>query len=234
MKKLLPILLVLAVIIGIAVLPYLLEQKARRGADQALQAQLVYQVVKRHEPALYAQLLDKHVATKSGESTSAEYVNFANGALSETATQRLAHASDASVNALIRDMLSNAQALARKPGDQCFRFLFPQVSGPPDVARQFDAATQARTLELLAEVIRSAHESPQPLPEAAAVQDKLTSVVNAIYERYGSDAQMIAHTEDPRVDRAKVCTMTISLYERIMAWPPADSSALIRAMTQVR
>jgi hypothetical protein len=199
-----------------------------------MQTQRVYQVVKRYEPTLYTQLLDKYVATKSGEAPSAEYVNFANGALSEVATQRLAHASDAAVNGLIRDMLANAQALSRKPGDQCFRFLFPQVSGPPDVARQFDAATQARTLELLAEVIRSAHESPQALPEAAAVQDKLASVVNAIYERYGSDAQMIAHTEDPRVDRAKVCAMTVALYERIMAWPPADSSALIRAMTQVQ
>jgi hypothetical protein len=234
MKKMLPILLGLALIIGLAVLPYLLDQKARRGADQALQAQPIYQVVKRHEPALYARLVDKYLATKSGDSTSSEYVNFANAALSEAATLRLAHASDSSVNALIRDMLTSAQALARKPGDQCFRFLFPQVAGPPDVARELDPATQARTLNLLAEVIRSAHESPQALPEAAAVQDRLGSVVNAIYEQYGSDAQMIAHTEDPRVDRAKVCTMTISLYERILAWPPAESSALIRAMTQVR
>src|SRR5512134_4044943 len=103
MKKLLPILMVLSVIIAIAVLPYVLEQKARRAADRALQTQPVYQVVKRHEPSLYGQLLDKYVATKSGEAPSSEYVNFANGALSETATQRLAHASDEAVNALIRD-----------------------------------------------------------------------------------------------------------------------------------
>jgi hypothetical protein len=234
MKKLLPFLAAIAVIIGIAVAPYLLEQKARRNADRALQEQRVYQVVKLHEPALYTRLLEKYLASQSGEATAAEYVNFANGALSEAATVRLAHASDASVIALIRDMLSNARALAQKPGDHCFRFLFPQVSGPPDVARQITPAAQAHTLDLLAEVIRSAHESPAPLPAAAAVQDKLASVVNAIYEQYGSDAQMIAHTEDPRVDRAKVCTMTIDLYERVMAWPPADSSALIRAMTQVQ
>jgi len=234
MRKLLPILLGLALIIGLAVLPYVLEQKARCAADQVLQTQYIYQVVKRHELPLYSQLLDKYLATKSGESPSSEYVNFANAALSEAATVRLAHASDAAVNALIRDMMSNAQALAQRPGDQCFRFLFPQVAGPPDVARQFERAAQAHTLDLLAEVIRSAHESPQALPQTAAVQDKLASVVNAIYERFGSDAQMIAHTEDPRVDRAKVCTMTIALYERIMAWPPAVSSALIRAMTQVQ
>ena len=45
---------------------------------------------------------------------------------------------------------------------------------------------------------------------------------------------MIAHADDPRVDRAKVCTITLSVYDRIMSLPPADSSALLRSMTQLR
>ena len=44
---------------------------------------------------------------------------------------------------------------------------------------------------------------------------------------------MLSHAEDPRADRAKVCTITISVYERILQLPPAEASALIRAMTQV-
>jgi hypothetical protein len=45
---------------------------------------------------------------------------------------------------------------------------------------------------------------------------------------------MLAHAEDPRADRARVCTITISVYERILRLPPRESSDLIRAMTQVR
>ena len=40
------------------------------------------------------------------------------------------------------------------------------------------------------------------------MKDNLANVINATYEEYGVDAQMIAHADDPRVDRAKVCTIT--------------------------
>ena len=66
------------------------------------------------------------------------------------------------------------------------------------------------------------------------MKDNLANVINATYEQYGADAQMIAHADDARVDRTKVCAITISVYERIMSLPPADSSALLRAMTQIR
>ena len=86
----------------------------------------------------------------------------------------------------------------------------------------------------MGEVIRSAAEHPEPLPEPDAVKDNLTNVINATYEQYGSDAQMLANAEDPRVDRSKVCTITISVYDRILRLPPDQASALLRAMTQVR
>jgi hypothetical protein len=169
----------------------------------------------------------------NGGTPPVEFINFASAELSMVATRRLAHASDEAVNSLMREMIATARILERQPGDACFRFLFPQVSGPPDIARTIDAGSQARMLQRLADVVRTSAESPVPLPERAAVQDKLAALVNGIYEQYGTDAQMIAHAEDPRVDRAKICTITLSMYERILAWPPADSSALIRTMTQV-
>ena len=219
---------------GALLTPRILDWRARRAADEQLQAQAVYQVLRKHEPEVYGRVLEKFQDTQQDADSRAEFVNFANFELSTVATKRLAHASDAAVNALLSDMIANARLLAQQPGDHCFRFLFPQVSGPPDVARLIDAQAQARTLDRLAEVIRSSAESPVPLPDAQAVQDKLADVVNATYEQYGTDAQMVAHVDDPRIDRAKVCTITLSLYERVMAWPPADGSALIRVMTQVQ
>jgi hypothetical protein len=106
--------------------------------------------------------------------------------------------------------------------------------GPPDVAKYIDPAAQAHTLELMGEVIRSAAEHPQALPEPDAVKDNLADVINATYQQYGSDAQMLANAEDPRADRTKVCTITISVYERILRLPPKQASDLLRAMTQVR
>jgi hypothetical protein len=232
-KKVLALAAILVVLGTLLLMPRLLDWQGRRAADGQLQAQPVYRVLRKHEPAVYGRVLEKFRAARDGTVTQAEFVNFANFELSTAATRRLAHASDTAVNALLNDMIANARVLARQPGDDCFRFLFPQVAGPPDVAKYLDAQAQARTFDRLAEVIRTSAESPVPLPDPLSVQDKLADVVNATYEQYGADAQMVAHVDDPRIDRAKVCTITLSLYERVMAWPPADSSALIRVMTQV-
>ena len=225
------IVIILVVIVAGAVGAYWYEGHV---AESALLAQPVYRVLEKHEPAVFEKLVDAYKVYVRDETRRENFVNLANAEISLTATRSLAHASQAAVLGLMNDMVATARLLQQAPGDTCFRYWFPQVSGPPDVARYIDEKTQAHTLALMGEVIRSAAESPAPLPSPDAVKDNLANVINATYEKYGADAQMIAHAEDPRVDRAKVCTITIAVYERIMSLPPADSSALIRAMTQLR
>jgi hypothetical protein len=203
-------------------------------ADSALLQQPVYRVLKQHERTLYDELLEEYRVYQRGEEGPEKFINLANSQISLAATRRLAHASGASVLALMHDMVDTAKRLQGKPEDACFRYWFPQVLGPPDVAKYIEPAAQAHTLELMGEVIRSAAEHPEPLPEPDAVKDNLASVINATYEQYGADAQMLAQAEDPRADRSKVCTITISVYERILRLPPAQASELLRAMTQVR
>jgi hypothetical protein len=204
------------------------------SAESALLEQPVYKVLKKHERAVFDTLVEEYKVYERDETRRENFVNLANSEITLTATRNLAHASDASVLALMKDMVATARRLQDKPGDACFRYWFPQVSGPPDVAKYIDEKAQAHTLGLMGEVIRSAAESPIELPSPDAVKDNLANVINATYEQYGSDAQMIAHAEEPGVDRAKVCAITLSVYDRILGLPPAQSSALLRAMTQIR
>jgi len=204
------------------------------SAEKALLKQPVYQVLKKHEPALYDTLVDEYKVYARDETRRENFVNFANSEISLAATRHLAHASQADVLALIQDMLATAKTLQKAPGDACFRFWFPVVSGPPDVAKYIDEKSQAHTLDLMGNVIRSSSENPSPLPEPDAVKDNLANLVNATYQQYGVDAQMIGHADDAHTDRTKVCTILNSLYERILSLPPADGAALIRAMTQMR
>ena len=90
----------------------------------------------------------------------------------------------------------------------------------------------AYSVDALALAPRRRRRIAPPAPEA--VKENLDKVVNATYAEFGADAQLIAHAEDPNADRAKLCAITISVYERIMQLPPEDSSALIRAMSLVR
>jgi hypothetical protein len=225
------VVIILVVIVAGAVGNYLYEGYS---AQSALLEQPVYRALKKHEPGVYAKLVDEYKVYERDETRRESFINLANSEITLTATRNLAHASQASVLALIKDMLATARRLEKEPGDACFRYWFPQVAGPPDIAKYIDPAAQARTLDLMGEVIRSAAEKPEPLPAAEAVKDNLAKVINGTYEQYGADAQMISHADDPRVDRAKVCTITNSVYERILSLPPAQSSALIRAMTQLR
>lgn len=204
------------------------------SAQSALLKQPVYRVLKKHEPAVFDKLVEEYKVYERDETRRENFVNLANSEITLTATRNLAHASQASVLALMKDMIATAKRLQEAPGDACFRYWFPQVSGPPDVAKYIDEKSQAHTLDLMGEVIRSAAENPVELPAPEAVKDNLANVINATYEEYGVDAQMIAHADDPRVDRAKICTITNSVYDRILRLPPADGSALLRAMTQIR
>ncbi len=225
------IVIILVVIVAGAVGAYWYEGYS---AEAVLLEQPVYRILKKHEPGVYEELVNEYRTYARAETRRENFINLANSQISVTATRNLAHASQSSVLALMQDMLATAKLLRGKPGDACFRYWFPQVLGPPDVAQHVDAKAQARTLDLMGEVIRSSAENPAPLPAADSVKDNLANVVNATYQQYGADAQMIAHADDPRVDRGKVCTITIAVYDRIMSLPPADASALIRAMTQMR
>ncbi len=204
------------------------------SADSALLKQPVYRVLKKHEPEVFDKLVEEYKLYAREETRRESFINLANSEITLVATRNLAHASQDSVLALMTDMIATAHRLQQVPGDACFRYWFPQVAGPPDIAKYIDAAAQAHTLELMGEVIRTASETPSPMPPAEAVKDNLANVINATYQQYGSDAQMIAHAEDARTDRIKVCAITISVYERILSLPPADSGALLRAMTQIR
>jgi hypothetical protein len=202
----------------------------RYRAEAALLERPAYRVIKQHAPGVFEELRDEYLLYQRNEESRERFINFANEKVSSTATRSLARASRESVVALVRDMLATARKLQTAPDDACFRFWFPDVVGGADVASTVDAATQEHTLELMAEVIRSAAEDPQPPPDPEAVKHNLARIIDETYELFGADAQMLANAGDPRADRAKVCAITNSIYERILQLPPATASDLLRAM----
>jgi hypothetical protein len=201
-------------------------------AESALLKQPVYRVLQQHEPALFEELVAEYRVYQRDEERPEQYINFAGAKISEIATRALAHASQQSQLALVQDMLATGRGLKDKPDDTCFRFWFPKTAGPPDIARFVDASSRAHTLDLMGEAIRSAAENPVPQPAPETVKDSLADVVNATYSQFGADAQMLAHVDDPQVDRAKVCAITIAFYDRVLQMPPDRAAALIRVMAQ--
>jgi hypothetical protein len=201
-----------------------------RNVEAELLAHAPWQVLARHEAAEYSRLLDLWREFKTGGRKETEFVRAANEAFTRVATRRMASASQESVLALMKDTLRKVKLLRAKSPEDCFRYFYPEVAGPPDVARILGPDEQQRTMELVAEVVRSSAESPVARPAQSEVEGPLAEIINATYATYGTDAQMVAHPEDPRIDRARVCEITTSLYERILALPPDTGTKVLRYM----
>lgn len=190
----------------------------------------VYQVMKHHEPEVYARLLEQYRASQEGRITPAQFTNFANAAVSEAATRRLGRAAPHAQLALMRDMTANLKVLRARKDDTCFRYLYPEIEGGADVAAALSPRAQARTLELAGEVIRTSAETPSAPASPQAAAQKLAPVIDAVYAQFGADTQLMSHVREPDIDRIKVCDIVIALYDRMLAMPPEDASQVFSAV----
>jgi hypothetical protein len=206
-----------------------------RNAESTLLEQRVYRVIKQYEPATYAKLLAEYkIAAQDPGDQAARVAKFARIVTAEVGavtSRRMATASDDALLPFTREMVANMRTLQPK-GDNCFRFLFPQVSGPIDVTEFFDKDEQQRSLDVLASVIESSGAHPLQPPPPTEMQAKLAPILTAMYQEFGADTQMLANPGAPGVDRAKVCAITISLYERILRLPEHDAGLVMRGLTE--
>ena len=217
-------------LVAIGALAWWLVGSGTREAAAELLVQPAYQVLKRHEPEAWKRVLAAHESAKADATKRAEFINVSNTEFSAAATRRLARASADAQLALMRDMVSTLRLLRSRPGDACFHYLYPEIDGGADVARELAADAQARTLSLSAEVIRSSAENPSAASDPQAAAAQLGPIVDAVYAQFGPDTQMLAHAREPGVDRVKVCDIALSLYERILALPPADAARVFSAV----
>jgi len=213
--------------------PPLVEAWARDRARAELMAVPVYVVLDIHEPAVFDKLLAEYTLVVRDRSRLDIYTDIANSEIGTVATNRIAHASDAALLALMHDMLDKLQVLREKSPEDCYRYLFPRAAGRADLARWFDVESQQRTLALMAEVIRTAAEKPVDVPTRERVEGLLGPVINGMYAQFGESTALLSHAEDRDVNRKTVCTIATALYEKVMALPPADAAAVIRSMTQL-
>jgi hypothetical protein len=228
--------IVICLAVGAALGAQLLGPRAsawyeRETAESKLLEVSVYQVLKKHEPAAYSKILAEYKRATSNPARMGEFTTLVMNEMSIVTSRRMGTASQDSLIALMREMLGNLRVL-QKDGDSCFRYLFPHVAGPADIAKHFDEAAQGRSLELLAEVIRTSAETPAQAVAPTVAQEKLAPVIQALAEEFGDDAQMLGNVAAPGVDRQKVCAITISLYDRILQMPEADAAMVLRAHAQ--
>jgi len=215
------------------VAPAATDSWAERQARTDLLAIPVYAVLEKYEPIVFERLLAEYERVVRDPARIDEYTDVANTEISSIATKHIAHASDAAVLALMQDMLDKLQLLRARSPEDCYRYLFPKAAGPPELARWFERASQSHTFALMADVIRTSSESPVQIPPRERVEPLLGPIINGIYAQYGESTSLLSRAEEPGVNHATVCAVSVTLYEKVMQLPPADAAAVIRTMTQM-
>ncbi len=205
-------------------MPHARAWKQERDVEALLAAEPLFAAVLADEPGLReplrAILLNAYRDGQGGEA-----VQVGQRLLSPRLWKYVPRASDAAAVRLGRALLANLEDLQRRDPEQCYRFLFRDVAGPP---RGGAADKDDRLLSALREVVASARDgSGGPLDRRAAAK-QLEAVFQHLRDEHGTDVDVLKNAEAPGADHSRVCAVTIALYSELVALPPAAAGQTLR------
>lgn len=212
------------------VFPELNAWNVARKADSAFVDIPAFQAIKQHDPKTYEAILSDIRGSLRKGADEAQIIGLVRGHIVGVVQKRLPSASDEAVVSYMAVMVTEIHELHKYSSELCYRFLFPEKSGPIDGRKYFSKRTQEADLAALAQVIKTSAESPQSIPKEAEVMPKLEPVIFELEKKYGNDITMLQNPSAPTVDRGKVCSMTADLYKRIIEMPRNENGKILRFM----
>ncbi len=205
-------------------MPHARAWKQEREVDALLAEEPLFAGVLEDEPGLReplrAVLLNAYREGQAGEA-----VQIGQRLLSPRLWSYVPRGSDAAAVRVGRALVASLEGLQERDPDQCYRFLFPGVAGP---SRGGDADEDDRLLAALREAVATARDgSAEPLDRKAAAR-QLETVFQHLREEHGADVDILRKPQAPGVDRSRVCAITIALYSKLVALPPAAAGQTLR------
>lgn len=136
----------------------------------------------------------------------------------------LANASDEGLLEFAAATVATLSVLQAADPERCFQFLHPGVAGAIELTAEEGSQQQ---YDAITAVIVTA---PEEQLEPADASDLLEGVADTMVQRYGHGFQALAAPEEPGVDRAQICGMTLDMYQEILKLPEDDASRLLRSL----
>jgi hypothetical protein len=210
--------------------PLIYTWKVDRDVERSLFEVTAIQYIAKYDPQVYrgikTELID---SIRNGENRD-QAVGRARQAVGSLVMKYIPHASDEAVVRYVEAMALEIEELAEQNPEACYRFLFPARYGSADVTQYIRADTQRADLAALAEVIRTAAEQPQPLPDGETGDALLKKLMNNFHASQGADALLLRDPFAPGVDKKKVSKLIASLYREALDLPQEESGVLLRYM----
>ncbi len=205
-------------------MPHARAWKQEREVEALLADEPLFAAVLADEPGLReplrAALLRAYREGQAGEA-----VQVGQRLLSPRLWKYVPRASDAAAVRLGRALVASLEGLQERDPEQCYRFLFPGVAGPP---RGAAADEDDRLLSALREVVATARDgSAEPLDRNAAAK-QLVAVFHHLRDEHDADVDVLNKPQAPGADHSRVCAVTIELYSELVALPPAAAGQTLR------
>lgn len=206
-----------------ALMPHARAWMQEREVEALLRDEPIFVAALRDDPSLRGPLRTAALGGFRGGG-SGEAVAAGLRLLSPRLWRSVSAASDAAVEGLGRALVAILEDLQARDPQQCYRFLFPAVGGPPSGGSPRDE----RLLRALGAVALSARDGTAgPLDRQAAAKH-VNASFRRLRERYGSDIDVLKNAQAPDADRSRVCAMTIALYSELVALPPPAAGQALR------
>jgi hypothetical protein len=205
-------------------MPHARAWRQEREAEDLLRAEPLFAAVLEDDPSLREPLRAALLAALRGGQRG-EALLVGQRLLSPQLWRYVPRASDAAAVRLGRALVATLRDLQARDPEQCYRFLFPGVAGPP---RSGSAAREDQLLGALRAVVASARGGrAEPLDRSAAAR-QLEAAFGRLRERHGADVDALKAAQAPGADHALVCRMTIALYSELATLPSEAAGQALR------
>ncbi|NIY47700.1 topoisomerase II [Cedecea colo] len=199
--------------------------------DEAFDKMPVYQVMKEHQPALFASVRQRALTLYQEGKTEQEVIDAVQPQILEFQAKQLQHASDANVVAYMQINMQQTAMVQKASDDECFRFLFPAVKGGVNAARIIPREVTLRRIEVDTEMLRSAFSADKhtvTTEEREQARRDIQPIVQQLVKQYGQDMQLMADPHKAVGKEAVACNLVQDLWRNVMLLPPQKAAAIIR------
>lgn len=216
------------------VIPPLHLWTSQREIEKSLLEISAYEVIAKYDPKSHKEIGHEILNSLKSKESHDEAIGRARKRVAELVPGYIPRASDDAILRYVNAMVKEMEELASKNPELCYQFLFPQKYGAVDVTQHPSPETQRENLAALAEVIRTAVEEPQPLPDPAEAETLLKNTLNQFSQVHGEDTLLLKDPFAPGVDKGKACGLIAALYEKILQLPEKESSLVLRYMLSTK
>ncbi len=203
------------------------QQAAVAAAQDRLATLPVWRTLQKQQPALYRQANDQLLRDLAAGVPLPQAIDRLRPLSADLLNQRINAARDEDLLRYMHISLEEMKAMRQIGADACFRFLFPQVKGGINLSDVLPKTLTDSELLAMDTLFQHSDGADQPM-DLAQGRVKLQGVVRTLYGRWGSDLQTLNTPAEAGVDEARLCDMTIDLYQSVLALPDKDSANVLR------